>query len=215
MPVGDEVIFDLLESTSTVDPRTGRLRPGSKIAAALPPAFKEKIRGLLTEGRSMGFFSGLISGIKKIASPLLSFATGGLLGGVKKVAAAPVARAAVAGAAGGALVGAGGAVLAGAGAGPVVLPAGGGVIGARGNGRFVRSTIVQTTDLTTGAVVRQQTFDGAPYLLNSEVRGLKRVFRKAQALSAKIPRKKAGTPSLATIFKDRVMQEAIANVGCK
>jgi len=93
--------------------------------------------------------------------------------------------------------------------GPVIM--GGGV--GRGNGRFARQTIVETIDLTTGTVVRQEVFSGAPFLLNSDVRKLRQTTRKLTRAAARIPRRSVPV-SLTKQLTDAALNAAIAGATC-
>jgi len=59
----------------------------------------------------------------------------------------------------------------------------------RGNGQFARQTIVQTIRLIDGAVVRQEVFSGAPFLMQKAVRELRATTKKLTRANAKIPRR--------------------------
>jgi len=82
----------------------------------------------------------------------------------------------------------------------------------RGNGQFVKRTIVQTINLATGAVVNQVVLDGAPFLMNKEVASLARVTRKLGKANRKIPRRTI-KQSLASRLSEKALTEAIDNVG--
>lgn len=178
----------------------------------------------------MGFFTSLITSVKKIAGPLI-----GTLLGVKAAAPRviapvgrtlqqqlaipqPVLRTAATRAANLAR-GAGGLALAtGAGVGISALAAGAGqdadgrvvVEGAagRGNGQFVKQTLVQTIDVETGAIVRTVVRSGAPFLMNREVRQLRTVARKLGRAHAKLPRV-TRAPSLAKQLQDKALRNAL------
>jgi len=188
----------------------------------------------------MGFFSSLIRGISKIAKPILgvlglgaapaaaapTIITAGLPAGFVQAgrglatAAGGAARALGRGAATlpGQLALTGGAAFAGSRlaapgvAAPGLAPA---VIGgpARGNGRFARQTIVETLDLVTGQVVRQETFSGAPFLMNNEVRKLRTVARKLTKAHGKLPRRTQQV-SLTSQLKDAAVRKAIEQTQC-
>jgi len=190
----------------------------------------------------MGFLSGFFGGIGKVIKGALTVGAGllGVGGGGRAAAAAavPVAVRAVAPtvatralrAAGrvatslpGTLALTAGAAALGSGlAGTRVEGPGGTTIfgtefgqGGRGNGQFVRQTTVQTFDLSTGAVVRQQVFDGAPFLMNNEVRRLRTVARKLGRANAKLPRRTVKQSPLSEL-KDAAVSAALTNVrkGC-
>jgi len=110
-----------------------------------------------------------------------------------------------AGAAGGALVDDGGAV----GPGGVVMQ--GGL--QRGNGRIARQTIVQSIDLMTGQVVRQEIFPGAPFLLQSDVRKLRSTAKKVRKANARLPSRtvrQSKTKALTDTILDRAMQNLLS-----
>lgn len=81
-----------------------------------------------------------------------------------------------------------------------------------GNGQVARQTIVQTVDLMTGAVVRQVVFDGAPFLMNSDVRKLRSISRKVSKANSKIPRRVVAQSKLKQL-QDAAVDEAMRKVG--
>jgi len=81
----------------------------------------------------------------------------------------------------------------------------------RGNGQFARQTIVQTVDLATGEVTRQLVFDGAPFLMNSDVRKLRSISRKVSKAHSKLPRRVV-RESAAKQLVDAATQKALRNV---
>lgn len=85
----------------------------------------------------------------------------------------------------------------------------GGVAG--GNGVVARQTIVQTINLMTGAVVRTELFSGAPFLMNSEVRSLRRVAKKVGKAHAKLPRRTVQKSALKELT-DAAVAEALRKV---
>jgi len=64
-----------------------------------------------------------------------------------------------------------------------------GISGQRGNGQFVVDTIVETTDLGTGKVVRRKVLEGSPFLMNNDVRKLRQTAKKLGKANARLPRK--------------------------
>jgi len=105
--------------------------------------------------------------------------------------------------------------------GPIVAPILGGILGtggavnttgfSGGNGRFATRTIVETMDTTSGKIVKRKTLPGSPYLMNSEVAGLRKVVKKSNNLQKRIPRRtvKQSTTSKLT---EAVQMKAIQNV---
>jgi len=83
----------------------------------------------------------------------------------------------------------------------------------RGNGRTANRTVVQTMDLVTGQIVREQVFPGSPFMMNSDRRAAKRVFRQSQALQKSLPRKTV-RESKTTQFKNAAMESAMRIVSC-
>jgi len=178
----------------------------------------------------MGFFSniarGLIAGVKAFAGGGAAAAPAVALpaarAGTATAAAAAAARvgrlagspaaALAAGVAGGAL---------GAGTGgrmtslPFVpfpapaVPMRGGIAG--GNGVVARQTVVQTVDIATGVVVRAEILPGAPFLMNSEVRSLRRVAKKVGRAHAKLPRRTVQKSAMKELT-DAAVAEALRNV---
>jgi len=59
----------------------------------------------------------------------------------------------------------------------------------RGNGRTVRTTVVTTTDLFTGEILRQVELDGAPFLMNKDVQKLRQTAKKLTRAHGKLPRR--------------------------
>jgi len=189
----------------------------------------------------MGFFSSLLGGIGKVikgvvkvgagllgvgaapaattvvrvAGPLAGVgarAVGGLRVAGRLATSLPGQLALTAGAAAlGGVIGRSGAVDAEGNLLPGAVGGGGG----RGNGQFVRQTTVQTFDLATGQVVRQQVFDGAPFLMNNEVQRLRTVARKLGRANAKLPRRTVKQSPLSEL-KDAAVSAALSNVrkGC-
>jgi len=80
-----------------------------------------------------------------------------------------------------------------------------------GNGRFATRTIVETMDTTSGKIVKRKTLPGSPYLMNTEVAGLRKVVKKSNNLQKRIPRRtvKQSTTSKLT---EAVQMKAIQNV---
>jgi len=85
------------------------------------------------------------------------------------------------------------------------------VAGGRGNGFFATSTIVQTTDLRTGQVVRQRILNGSPFLMNNEVNKLRTVARKLGKANARLPRKTRRASAQRELV-DAVTQNALRRV---
>jgi len=79
----------------------------------------------------------------------------------------------------------------------------------RGNGRFARQTIVETLDLMTGQVVRQQVLSGAPFLMASDVRKLEQTTKKLRRANARIPRRVVKESALAGL-KDELVRGALS-----
>jgi len=104
--------------------------------------------------------------------------------------------------------------------GPAVAGLVGGVLGggtvnttgfSGGNGRFATRTVVQTMDTLTGKIVKSKTMPGSPYLMNSEVAGLRKVVKKSANLSKRIPRKTV-KQSLSSQLTEAVKMKAMQNV---
>jgi len=178
----------------------------------------------------MGFFSniarGLIAGVRAFAgtpapiaavSPAIAatraavVAAGAGARRVGRAAVSPAGQLIIGGGAalaGGALVAPGAPpVMAGAPTPPVLLR--GGIAG--GNGVVARQTIVQTVDLASGAVVRSEVLPGAPFLMNSEVRSLRRVAKKVGRAHAKLPRRTVQKSAMKELT-DAAVAEALRNV---
>jgi len=83
--------------------------------------------------------------------------------------------------------------------------------GGRGNGQFARQTIVQTIELATGAIVRQEVFPGAPFLMSNEVSRLSTVSKKVLRAGRKIPRRVSKESETAKL-KDIVLREAMRRI---
>jgi len=86
------------------------------------------------------------------------------------------------------------------------------VRGAGGNGQFVRQTIVETIDLASNTVVRQLVFDGAPFLMNNEVRRLRTVAKKLGRANARLPRRTVKESAVSQL-KDAAVRNALDNIG--
>jgi len=86
-----------------------------------------------------------------------------------------------------------------------------GMVQNRGNGRFAVETIVQTTDLETGQVVRVQVFPGRPFLMNSDVRKLRQTAKKLGKANARLPRRTVGKSAQRELI-DAVTQTALRKV---
>lgn len=116
-------------------------------------------------------------------------------------------------------IGAGAALAGGALAAPdVLVPAGavgapvvmrGGIAG--GNGIVARQTTVQTINLATGLVVRSEVLPGSPFLMNSEVRSLRRVAKKVGRAHAKLPRRTVQKSAMKELT-DAAVAEALRKV---
>jgi len=152
-------------------------------AAAVAPAAAPAIAGV----------SRLIGGAARVA---------GAAGRFVSRQAVPIGVGLAAGAAGQALVGA---LQDGRGA--VVM---GGGLG-RGNGQFAKQTIVETIRLADGAVVRQEVFAGAPFLMQKAVRELRATTKKLTRANARIPRKTREKSKNAQLL-DAVLDRALSNV---
>lgn len=81
-----------------------------------------------------------------------------------------------------------------------------------GNGLVARQTIVQTVDLVTGLIVRQEVFSGAPFLMASDVRKLRSIARKVAKANSKLPRRVVKESKMKQLT-DSVVDDAIRNVG--
>jgi len=81
-----------------------------------------------------------------------------------------------------------------------------------GNGRFSKRTIVQTLDITTGRIT-SKVMEGAPHMMNKDLRAAKKVFRLAAKLHAKMPRRTV-KESETTKLKNAAVQAAMKNVTC-
>lgn len=177
----------------------------------------------------MGFFSniarGLIAGVRAfagtpavVAPTAIARATTAIAASARTAAAAaaraartPAGQLAIAaggGAIGGVLAQPGDLpVMAGAPTPPELLR--GGLGG--GNGVVARQTIVQTINLLTGQITRQERFAGAPFLMNSEVRSLRRVAKKVGRAHAKLPRRTVQKSAMKELT-DAAVAEALRKV---
>ncbi len=180
----------------------------------------------------MGFFSSLIKGIGAIASPIL-----GALGFIPpRAAPAPAAavlavppRIRIPSVTPSALAARGvispGAAAVGARIGGGLLPAPTvtqrGPLGIAsttmplrgGNGRFVRDTVVTTTNLDTGEIVRQVQLDGAPFLMNKDVQKLRQTAKKLTRAHGKLPRRTV-KESLTKQLTDAAVKAALDATRC-
>jgi len=86
---------------------------------------------------------------------------------------------------------------------------GGGGMG--GNGVVARQTVVQTIDLRTGAVLRQEVFSGAPFLMASDVRKLRAVSRKVSKAHQKLIGR-TRKPSKKSQLTDAILDSALNQV---
>jgi len=93
--------------------------------------------------------------------------------------------------------------VAGGGAGPVDLTGFGG-----GNGSRATRTVVETVDVRTGQIVSRKIMPGSPYLMNSEIKAAKKVWKQAANLQKRIPRK-VRKQSQTEQLKDAAIQAAI------
>ena len=82
---------------------------------------------------------------------------------------------------------------------------------AGGNGVVARQTLVQTVDISTGAIVRSELLPGAPFLMNSEVRSLRRVAKKVGRAHAKLPRRTVQKSAMKELT-DAAVAEALRKV---
>jgi len=135
-------------------------------------------------GAGTGFFGGLARLFGGAARTVLPIAAGTALGGL---------------------------LAGGVGGRAAALAAPGGLVG--GNGRETTITTVQTIDNATGEVIRQRQLRGSPFLMNSDIAVAKRVFRTANKLHGRLP-KRTVRQSQAAMFKDAVMQKAMDTVIC-
>jgi len=83
---------------------------------------------------------------------------------------------------------------------------------AGGNGKVATRTIVQTMDLMTGKIIRQREMPGSPFMMNSEVRAAKKVFRQSRNLNNKLPRRTV-KESASTRLKNACIEDAIHHRG--
>jgi len=83
--------------------------------------------------------------------------------------------------------------------------------GGGGNGTVARQTVVQTIDLRTGVVVRQEVFSGAPFLMNSDVRKLRSIAKKVSRANSKLPRRTVQVSQMKQLT-DAAVAEALRNV---
>jgi len=139
-------------------------------------------------------------------------------GALRAVIASPTVRAVGAIGAGTAL----GAVAAqaltggGAAAGDGTVLMGGGV--GRGNGQFVKQTVVQTLLVATGEVVRQEVFAGAPFMMNKDVSRAKMIEKRVRGLARKFgtkTRKESKSKQLTDAVTDRALQNVIAGTAAR
>jgi len=68
-------------------------------------------------------------------------------------------------------------------------------------------------DLSTGKVIRQKEMPGSPFMMNSEVRAAKKVFRQSRNLNNKLPRRTV-KESAATRLKNACIESAISKTAC-
>lgn len=178
----------------------------------------------------MGFFSSLIKGIGAIATPIL-----GALGFVPaRAAPAPIAAAALVPSR---VQGVGSTIAARAVGGlqrgipttfatrPAGVPAPTihreGPFGSAvthtpftgGNGRTVRTTVVTTTNLLTGEIVRVVELDGAPFLMNKDVQKLRQTAKKLTRAHGKLPRRTV-KESLTKQLTDAAVKSALDATRC-
>jgi len=81
-----------------------------------------------------------------------------------------------------------------------------------GNGLVARQTVVQTVDLQTGLLLRQEVFSGAPFLMNSDVRKLRSISKKVTKAHSKLPRRTVKESKLKQL-SDAAVDEALRKVG--
>lgn len=77
-----------------------------------------------------------------------------------------------------------------------------------GNGKTATRTVVETMDLMTGAITRRKIMPGSPFLMNSDVKAAKRVFRQSANLQKRLPRKTVKA-SATSQLKDAAIDAAI------
>lgn len=87
--------------------------------------------------------------------------------------------------------------------------------GLRGGAGTFRRTIVQTVSRSTGAVVKEETFRGAPFLMNHDITVAKKVFRVASKLHGRLPRKPSrrrviDAPPLSALIQERVLSNQLS-----
>jgi len=82
----------------------------------------------------------------------------------------------------------------------------------RGNGRTANRTIIETLDLAT-MVITRVVKSGTPFMMNSDRRAAKRVFRQSQELHRSLPRKTVH-PSKMTQLKNASIEAAMQAVHC-
>ena len=83
-----------------------------------------------------------------------------------------------------------------------------------GNAGIYRQTVVQTIDRANGMVLFQEVFKGAPFLMRHDIVVAKRVFKLAQKLHGRLPRrtvkrKHMEAAGLATFIEGRAAQRAL------
>jgi len=169
--------------------------------------------------------AGTIAATTPAAATIAASGAGATLTATQKIAAAIKAAAASRTARTLAVGGAGAAL----GATAATLAAGGGVIDTsgtvvmgggigRGNGQFVKQTIVQTLLVATGEVVRQEVFAGAPFMMNKDVSRAKMIERKSRSLARKFgskTRKESKSKQLTDAVTDRALQNVIAGTAAR
>lgn len=198
--IADQAPVDLLTGDPFAAFAPGKPTPGLA-------TFQRVVQG----GNGMGFFKNIL----KIGTGIVR----GLIGLPAKAATAVRAAprvAAIGGAAlaGGAVTGvalSGDAAAAAAG-GFVVNPATGQVVGmGGGNGLFSTVTTVTTINRQTGQTVRQQVFQGRPFIMAKEVAHMRSVARKLNRAHGKVPtrRVKATVNSMISdAIKDSILHQA-------
>lgn len=171
----------------------------------------------------MGFFSDLLSGVGTAVQTLLPGTPIASVAGLITGATAPAAAASPLTAAGQAAVAAAGgraALIAaapgsGAPASPQIAPTAaqlltgiGGAGAAVGQANVFTQTVVQRIQRGTNAVLSSRILRGSPFLMNAEVRALKRITKMINKAHGKIPRKAAAISQdrLNKAVSERVME---------
>ncbi len=87
----------------------------------------------------------------------------------------------------------------------------------RGNGQFVKQTIVQTIELMSGAVVREVVTQGDVFLFSKDVSKLRSTSKKLLSAAGKIPRRATKTSKgklVTDAVQDAVLRSVTQSVAC-